>query len=203
MLSHPTLDQLNALGLHGLTKGFRELEHKPEARGLDILYGLVFHPKFAENRTCYLTYTLAAKDKKQPFLPEGSRISRFTVTKTDPPRIDPASEEDLFWNDDSPRHLLAHLQADIFHLEEGLEPAAFTVSPGDHSIQVHCCHSPMRELEVLQQLAGGNRNKDVAERLFITEETVKVHVKHIMDKIGASDRTQAVAIAVRRGIIQI
>jgi DNA replication protein DnaC len=35
MLSHPTLDQLNALGLHGLAKGFRELEHKPEARGLD------------------------------------------------------------------------------------------------------------------------------------------------------------------------
>src|ERR1700692_509272 len=35
MLAHPTLDQLNALGLHGLAKGFRELEHKPEARGLD------------------------------------------------------------------------------------------------------------------------------------------------------------------------
>src|SRR6202040_3268192 len=35
MLAHPTLDQLNALGLHGLTKGFRELEHKPEARSLD------------------------------------------------------------------------------------------------------------------------------------------------------------------------
>jgi DNA-binding NarL/FixJ family response regulator len=60
-----------------------------------------------------------------------------------------------------------------------------------------------RELEVLQQLAGGNRNKDVAERLFITEETVKVHVKHIMEKLGAKDRTDAVAIAVRRGIIQL
>ena len=35
MLAHPTLDQLNALGLYGLAKGFRELEHKPEARGLD------------------------------------------------------------------------------------------------------------------------------------------------------------------------
>ena len=35
MLSHPTLDQLNTLGLHGLAKGFRDLEHKPEARGLD------------------------------------------------------------------------------------------------------------------------------------------------------------------------
>lgn len=60
-----------------------------------------------------------------------------------------------------------------------------------------------REIEVLQHLAGGNRNRDIAERLFITEETVKVHVKHLMEKLGASDRTQAVAIAVRRGIIQL
>jgi DNA-binding NarL/FixJ family response regulator len=60
-----------------------------------------------------------------------------------------------------------------------------------------------RELGVLQQLAGGNRNKDIAERLFITEETVKVHVKHIMEKLGARDRTDAVAIALRRGIIQL
>lgn len=60
-----------------------------------------------------------------------------------------------------------------------------------------------REVEVLQQIAGGNRNRDIAEKLFITEETVKVHIKHIMEKLGASDRTQAVAIAVRRGIIQL
>jgi len=60
-----------------------------------------------------------------------------------------------------------------------------------------------REIEVLRHLAGGNRNRDIAERLFISEETVKVHVKHLMEKLGASDRTQAVAIAVRRGIIQL
>jgi DNA-binding NarL/FixJ family response regulator len=60
-----------------------------------------------------------------------------------------------------------------------------------------------REVEVLSHLAGGNRNRDIAERLFISEETVKVHIKHIMDKLGASDRTQAVTIAVRRGIIQL
>src|SRR5271165_881310 len=60
-----------------------------------------------------------------------------------------------------------------------------------------------REIEVLPQIAGGNRNRDIAERLFIFEETVKVHIKHIMDKLGASDRTQAVAIAVRRGIIHL
>src|ERR1700722_18604197 len=60
-----------------------------------------------------------------------------------------------------------------------------------------------REIDVLRHIAGGNRNRDIAERLYISEETVKVHVKHIMEKLGATDRTQAVAIAVRRGIIQL
>ena len=60
-----------------------------------------------------------------------------------------------------------------------------------------------RELDVLRQVSGGNRNRDIGERLGISEETVKVHLKHIMDKLGAKDRTQAIAIAVRRGIIQL
>jgi DNA-binding NarL/FixJ family response regulator len=60
-----------------------------------------------------------------------------------------------------------------------------------------------REVQVLGQIAGGNRNRDIADRLFISEETVKVHIKHIMEKLGASDRTQAVAIGVRRGIIEL
>jgi DNA-binding NarL/FixJ family response regulator len=69
----------------------------------------------------------------------------------------------------------------------------------------HITDEPLtsREIDVLQHVAGGNRNRDIAEQLFISEETVKVHVKHIMEKLGASDRTQAVAIAVRRGIIQL
>jgi len=60
-----------------------------------------------------------------------------------------------------------------------------------------------RELEVLREVAGGSRNHEIASRLFISEETVKVHVKHIMEKLGANDRTQAVAVAIRRGIIQL
>ncbi len=60
-----------------------------------------------------------------------------------------------------------------------------------------------REVEVLHHVSGGNRNRDIAESLHISEETVKVHVKHIMEKLGARDRTQAIAIAVRRGIIQL
>lgn len=60
-----------------------------------------------------------------------------------------------------------------------------------------------REIEILQQVAEGNRNRDIAERFFISEGTVKVHVKHIMEKLGANDRTQAITIAVRRGIIHL
>jgi DNA-binding NarL/FixJ family response regulator len=60
-----------------------------------------------------------------------------------------------------------------------------------------------REVEVLRKVAEGNRNRDIGQLLFISEETVKVHLKHIIDKLGAKDRTQAIAIAVRRGIFQL
>jgi DNA-binding NarL/FixJ family response regulator len=60
-----------------------------------------------------------------------------------------------------------------------------------------------REVEVLEQVAAGHRNREIGSQLFIAEETVKVHMKHIMDKLNAKDRTQSVAIAVRRGIIQL
>jgi len=60
-----------------------------------------------------------------------------------------------------------------------------------------------REIEILGCVAEGNRNREIADRLFISEETVKVHIKHLMEKLGATHRTQALAIAVRRGIIQV
>jgi DNA-binding NarL/FixJ family response regulator len=60
-----------------------------------------------------------------------------------------------------------------------------------------------RELEVLARLGSGNRNRHIAEQLFISEETVKVHMKHIMEKLGATDRTQALTIAMRRGFIRL
>lgn len=60
-----------------------------------------------------------------------------------------------------------------------------------------------REIEMPREIADGDRNRDIAQKFFITEETVKIHIKHIMDKLGASDRTQAVAIGVRRGIIRL
>lgn len=60
-----------------------------------------------------------------------------------------------------------------------------------------------RELQVLEQIAAGHRNREIGAKLFIAEETVKVHMRHIMDKLNAKDRTQSVAIAVRRGMIHL
>jgi DNA-binding NarL/FixJ family response regulator len=60
-----------------------------------------------------------------------------------------------------------------------------------------------RELEVLQLIRDGNRNKEIASRLSISETTVNFHIKNIVDKLRANDRTHAVTIAVRRGLLQI
>ena len=60
-----------------------------------------------------------------------------------------------------------------------------------------------REVEVLVLVAAGNRNRDIGDQLYIAEETVKVHLRHIFEKVGAKDRTEAVAIGVRRGIIRL
>jgi DNA-binding NarL/FixJ family response regulator len=60
-----------------------------------------------------------------------------------------------------------------------------------------------REMEVLKRIAEGDRNRDIAEQLAISEQTVKAHVVRIMDKLEARDRTQAVAIAIRRGLIHL
>ncbi len=61
----------------------------------------------------------------------------------------------------------------------------------------------LREIDVLQLVAEGNANKVVADRLEITEDTVKAHVRNILSKLGANDRTHAVTIALKRGIISL
>ena len=58
-----------------------------------------------------------------------------------------------------------------------------------------------RELEILKRVAGGNSNRKVAELLGVTEETVKAHMKNIMSKLSANDRTHAVTISLKRGIL--
>jgi DNA-binding NarL/FixJ family response regulator len=73
------------------------------------------------------------------------------------------------------------------------------------SLAEHMGEQPLtnREIDVLREVAEGNRNRDIGRRLFISEETVKVHLKRIMEKLGASDRTHAMTIATRRGFFHL
>ena len=60
-----------------------------------------------------------------------------------------------------------------------------------------------REIDVLKRIAAGNSNKEIAAQLSVTEESVKSYVKNILAKLGASDRTHAVTIGLKRGIIEL
>jgi DNA-binding NarL/FixJ family response regulator len=60
-----------------------------------------------------------------------------------------------------------------------------------------------KEVDVLQLIAAGNANKEIAAQLSVTEETVKSRVKNILEKLGANDRTHAVTIGLKRGIIEL
>jgi DNA-binding NarL/FixJ family response regulator len=60
-----------------------------------------------------------------------------------------------------------------------------------------------RELEVLRLVSTGKRNKEIAAELSLAEDTVKMHVRNVLSKLGASDRTEAVTVALRRGILHL
>jgi putative heme-binding domain-containing protein len=66
------------------------------AKEVEAVYGLAFHPDFERNRQCFICYTLRGSNPAQQNLGDGTRVSRFRVTRTDPPRIDPSSEEIVF-----------------------------------------------------------------------------------------------------------
>jgi putative heme-binding domain-containing protein len=76
-----------------LRKEIKTIHLLPDAKEIMAVYGLAFHPDFEKNRQCFVCYTLKPKKSGQANLVDGSRVSRFTVTQTDPPRLDTASEE--------------------------------------------------------------------------------------------------------------
>lgn len=147
----------------------------PDMSGLDAM--IAIRSEFPEARVIILT-TFAGDVEIQRALQAGARA--YTL-KSMPPR---ELMDVIRQVHSGKRKIPAEIAA---HLAEHYSDEALTE----------------REVEVLQQVAGGNRNRDIADKLFITEETVKVHIKHIMEKLGAADRTQAVAIGVRRGIIHL
>ena len=69
----------------------------------------------------------------------------------------------------------------------------------------HLCDEDLttREMEVLRLIRDGFRNKQIADELAIAETTVNYHIKHLLDKLQANDRTHAVTIAIRRGLLQV
>src|SRR3984893_11325571 len=72
-------------------------------------------------------------------------------------------------------------------------------------LAAHCAEDDLssREMDVLRLIAAGNANKEIAGQLSIGEETVKGHVSKILAKLGANDRTHAVTIGLKRGIIEL
>jgi DNA-binding NarL/FixJ family response regulator len=79
-------------------------------------------------------------------------------------------------------------------------PADIAADIGMHSLDDALS---AREMDVLNQLRHGGSNKKIAAALCLTEDTIKTHMKSILSKLGATDRTQAVVIAIRRGMIQV
>src|SRR5258707_4987260 len=87
-----------------------------------------------------------------------------------------------------------------FHAGKRRLPAAVA-----QKLAEHMADEPIstRELEVLSLMASGKRNKEIASELSIAEDTVKMHVRNILSKLQVNDRTEAVTVALRRGIIHL
>ena len=89
----------------------------------------------------------------------------------------------------------------------GITADAFVVAPADHEDEPDALPSTesltARELDVLRLVAEGLPNKAIATRLGISDQTVKFHVASIGGKLGARNRTEAVRLAIRRGLIEI
>ncbi|HEX4860696.1 MAG TPA: response regulator transcription factor [Rhizomicrobium sp.] len=107
--------------------------------------------------------------------------------------------------DISPDQLVAALEAAASgllilhpsHVAEGLPAAPARTAALDELTE----SLTRREVEVLQMLAGGLSNKEIAARLSISDHTVKFHVASILGKLGAASRTEAVSIGIRRGLV--
>ncbi|WP_373426138.1 response regulator [Paenibacillus radicibacter] len=86
-------------------------------------------------------------------------------------------------------------------ISQALQPTRASIDPSDPPLQLLDSFTE-RELEVLQQMAFGLRNEQIAQRLYIGESTVKTHVHRILQKFGVQDRTQAVVYAIRNRMVQ-
>jgi len=119
------------------------------------------------------------------------------------------SDEDVF------RAMKAGAMAYILktaHMENVID-AIRTVHAGERSIPPHIAQQlaqralrneiSVREREILQLVAQGMKNKEIADKLCISEFTARNHVISLLDKLGSRDRTEATAVAIKRGLVRI
>ncbi|GGP24407.1 response regulator [Silvimonas amylolytica] len=88
----------------------------------------------------------------------------------------------------------------VVHTGRRRIPAEVAVLLAEHVAEETLTH---REIDVLEQVARGQSNRKIGVKLAISEETVKVHMKNILAKLGAQDRTHAVTIGIKRGILEV
>jgi hypothetical protein len=94
---YPFLDKPDAKAdlFFDLRRELKTIHLLSGAKAVEAVYGLAFLPDFEKNRQCFICYTLRTNNRRQLNLKGGTRVSRFKVTRTNPPRIDPAREEIL------------------------------------------------------------------------------------------------------------
>lgn len=102
--------------------------------------------------------------------------------------------------------LKSHVRTDLLEMIRAVHAGGKRIHPEVAAdIAAHATDDALtaREIEVLSLIASGKSNKLIAAQLSVTEETVKGHVKNILSKLGAKDRTHAVTLGLKRGIIQL
>ena len=104
----------------------------------------------------------------------------------------------FFLKNEPPRDLVEVIRK--VHSGKKIVPSSLAVRLAEHLSDEALT---TREVEVLTEVAKGNRNREIGKRLFISEDTVKRHMSQIMRKLGVGDRTEALTIAARRGIVQL
>ena len=97
-------------------------------------------------------------------------------------------------------------QEELFAAIRSVRTGRTHISPEIGAKFIERSSSPVvtaREIDVLRLIVAGKSNQEIASALFISESTVKTHINHVLDKLDASDRAQAISIALKRGIVQL
>nr|WP_290226145.1 response regulator transcription factor [Trichocoleus desertorum] len=101
------------------------------------------------------------------------------------------------------RIVLSHYQQTIEQEANDSNTASVNIESIDPEVAPILGADPLtkRELEILELIVGGNKNEEISQKLYITLDTVKTHVRNILNKMGASDRTHAAVLGLRSGLI--